>query len=303
MENIRIALDWTPNANHIGILIAKNKGFYESRGLDVTVLNPQEDDYAVTPAKKVEKGEADLALCPTESLLSYRTKADPYPLIALAAVLQEDLSAIAVLNYHKIKSPKELDGHTYASYNAKYEDSIVKQMIKNDGGRGDITIEYPQKLGIWDALLKQGYDSTWIFLNWEGVEADSKGVDYTAFKMADYSIPYSYSPVIAGNEIFISERKKAFKDFIAATSEGYHFAKDNTEEAAEILKGLVEDRYKDVDLEETIRRTVAGAFKDGEWGQMEKKVIEKFIDWIYMKGFESEPIEPSNLYTNEYISG
>lgn len=303
MEKLRIAIDWTPNSNHIGILVAKQKGFYESKGLDVTILDPRDDEYTLTPARKVEKGDADLALCPTESLLSYRTKANPYPLIAIAAVLQEDLSAVAVLNYNKIKSPKDLDGHTYASYNAKYEDSIVRQMIKNDSGKGDITIEYPEKLGIWEALLKKGYDSTWIFLNWEGVEADSKGVDYTAFKMSDYSIPYSYSPVIAIGENTIKSKPSQIKAFVEATSLGFHYAKDNIEEATEILKSKVEDRYKKIDIQKTISLTLDGAFKDGKWGQMDKEVIEKFIDWIYMKGFETERIEPSTVYTNEFISG
>lgn len=29
MTTLKIALDWTPNSNHIGILIAKDLGFYE----------------------------------------------------------------------------------------------------------------------------------------------------------------------------------------------------------------------------------------------------------------------------------
>lgn len=56
------------------------------------------------------------------------------------AILQEDISSIASLKSAQINSPKSLDGKTYASYKARYEDHIVKQMIKNDGGTGKINI-------------------------------------------------------------------------------------------------------------------------------------------------------------------
>ena len=78
MKNFTIALDWTANTNHTGFYVAKGKGFYKEMGLDVTLKTPDKDDYSVTPAKKVELGQADMALCPFESVVSYRTKATPF---------------------------------------------------------------------------------------------------------------------------------------------------------------------------------------------------------------------------------
>ena len=96
MKKLTLALDWTPNINHIGFFIARRNGFYRDIGLDVSILDPADDDYAVTPARKVESGGADTALCPTESIISYRTKPEPFDLTAIAAVFREDLSAVAV---------------------------------------------------------------------------------------------------------------------------------------------------------------------------------------------------------------
>lgn len=36
-------------------------------------------------------------------------------------------------------------------------------------------------------------------MNWEGLQAEAEGIQLNTFKMADYNIPYSYSPVIAAN--------------------------------------------------------------------------------------------------------
>ncbi|MFT5973166.1 MAG: ABC-type nitrate/sulfonate/bicarbonate transport system substrate-binding protein, partial [Cryomorphaceae bacterium] len=54
MDKITLALDWTPNINHIGFFVALEKGFYKELGLEVEIIDPSADNYAVTPAKKVE---------------------------------------------------------------------------------------------------------------------------------------------------------------------------------------------------------------------------------------------------------
>ena len=48
---MRLALDWTPNTNHIGFFIARELGFFNENGLQIEILDPREDDYYLTPAK------------------------------------------------------------------------------------------------------------------------------------------------------------------------------------------------------------------------------------------------------------
>ena len=50
-------------------------------------------------------------------------------------------------------------------------------MIKNDGGIGNINFVYPNKLGIWNTLENMKYDSTWIFLNRECIQAESNNLN------------------------------------------------------------------------------------------------------------------------------
>ena len=53
MKNLTLALDWTPNINHIGFFVAKEKKFFEKRGINLNIVDPLEDNYQITPAKKV----------------------------------------------------------------------------------------------------------------------------------------------------------------------------------------------------------------------------------------------------------
>lgn len=51
-------------------------------------------------------------------------------------------------------------------------------------------------LQIWALCAQEEFDATWVFMGWEGVDAERKGVKLNAFTLADASIPYGYTPVL-----------------------------------------------------------------------------------------------------------
>nr|WP_297919496.1 ABC transporter substrate-binding protein [uncultured Allomuricauda sp.] len=290
MKTFKLALDWTPNINHIGFFIADELGYYRGAGLKVELLNPQEDNYTTTPAKKVELGKADMSLCPFESILSYRTKSRTFDAVAIAAIFQEDLSGIAVLAESALKRPKDLDGKTYASYKARYEDEIVRQMVINDGGRGELDLVYPEKLGIWATLLSKKYDATWIFRNWEGVQAEDKDVPLRTFQLSDYGIPYGYSPVIMASKSAVDLEKEDYAVFLRTTRKGFLYARENPEDAINILKPHVPESDGDIDLLKSQKQSIPAYGTDENWGKMEKNRVHLFIEWLHQKGLETAPL-------------
>ena len=44
MKQIKLALDWTPNINHIGFLVSHELGFYKEKGVDIKIISPDSDD-------------------------------------------------------------------------------------------------------------------------------------------------------------------------------------------------------------------------------------------------------------------
>lgn len=57
MSTVSVALDWTPNTNHTGFYVARNKGFYKEANLDVSILSPHLDEYKATPGKPLTPPE------------------------------------------------------------------------------------------------------------------------------------------------------------------------------------------------------------------------------------------------------
>ena len=157
LEKLRIRLDWTPNTNHSGLYVAQYDGFFRKAGLEVEILPPSQDyAKAETPARALVNGNCDLCIAPSESVISCHTSdtgaGKPRPK-CVAAVLQDDCSAIATRKGAEIKSLKDIGGKVYASYAGRFEPAIVREAVKLSGGNGDeVKFVEPPKLNCFEEV-------------------------------------------------------------------------------------------------------------------------------------------------------
>ena len=312
---IELALDWTPNTNHTGIYVAQAEGYYEEAGVDVSVRSPAVDEYETTPAKQVATGEATVAIAPSESAISYHTHPEYPSLTAVAAVCQTDTSAIAALAESDVDRPADLDGRTYASYDARFEDHIVEQLVRNDGGEGDIDVVTPPKLGIWETLVDGEADATWVFMPWEGLLAERDGVELAPFYLDEYDVPYGYTPVMLAAPGTIEAEPDRLSAFLAATARGYRFAAERPETAADLLAETADgpDLLDDESFLRESQRRLADHYldADGAWGRMAHDRWTSFVEWLLEEDIlttvdGNEPIpadelDAAALYTNELL--
>jgi len=309
-RRLRLALDWTPNTNHTGFYVGLAQGAYQAADIDLELISPEGDNYATTPAKKVELGQADLAVAPSESVISYQTKATPAPLRAIATILARDASAVVSPASRGITRPQQLDGRIYASYAARFEDHIVRAMIKNDGGLGDLWIIYPQRLSLWQLLEEDEADATWVFMPWEGVEAERKQIPLSVFRLADYQIPYGYSPVLLAHDRSIESQADLLRDFLRISQEGFHFAASNPGAAADLLIETAQHpTLSDRDLVLRSQQYLTDYYRqDHPWGYMRPQVWHDFVKWLVAEAILTDSqgeiisyLDPEQLFTNELL--
>lgn len=308
---IRVALDWTPNTIHSGLYLAQERGIYANHSLDVELL-PPDAEYSQTPAKRLEAGEVDLAICPSESCIAYN-ESGKMRLQAIYAILQRDASAIAGRNMSRIRELGQ--GKRYGSYNARYEDNIIAAMVAYDGGSSlspdGLHIERSEcKLSMFEAVKAGRIDATWIFLPWEGVEADemesssnSSSVQIQYFKLADYGIPYGYSPVIARNA-GRSPSDATLKAFVAATREGYEYAMQHTDGAVDVLHAVVSPPRSREFLQKS-QASINEYYTDGHPpGFMEPSNWKTWLSWLENKGLLTGPlpVNVEDVATNEFAT-
>lgn len=298
---IRVALDWTPNTIHSGLFLALAHKLYEDADLSVELLSP-DASYETTPAKRLAVGEVDLVICPSETIIAYNeTDArNPMTLQAIYAILQRDASAIVTCS-DQFKSLKNLESGTYGSYNARYEDSIVRDMVSSAGGKGEKMAIKSEvgKLSLFDAVKKGDLDATWVFMPWEGVEAEMEGVKLNVFRAGDFEIPYGYSPVIARRNDGGLDND-VIKRFVEATRKGYQLAQHEPKAAVEVLRDQASPKRSDEFLLKS-QMAINQFYGDeaAELGKMDGSKWWKWLDWLSGKGLLQEKhLQAGKLFTN-----
>ncbi|TKD15623.1 MAG: ABC transporter substrate-binding protein, partial [Mesorhizobium sp.] len=83
-QTVTVALDWTPNTNHVGLYVAQAKGFYAEAGLDVQIL-PYTDTAAGT---LIANRVADFGILGSIGLFTQRTAGAD--LVATYAIMQTE---------------------------------------------------------------------------------------------------------------------------------------------------------------------------------------------------------------------
>lgn len=308
-RKVSVALDWTPNTNHIGLFVARDKGFYADAGLDVEIL-PYTDTSAGT---LVANHVADFGVAGSIGL--FTQCAAGADLKAVYAVVQKETGRL-VFNADRadIQRPKDLDGKVYGGFGSNWENALIGTLIRNDGGKG--TFE-TVTLGTsaYEALANGKVDFTLEVYTWEGVQAELEGRRQRAFRYADYGVPDEHTTFIASSDAYLSQHPDKAAAFVQATRRGYAFAVENRREAAAMLVGANKDMPADLALiEASLKALVDGHYlarPDGTVGDIDKAKTEAIGDFLFSAGILKDANGKAlakrptfaDYYTNRYLAG
>ena len=231
LQDVSIALDWTLNTNHVGLVVARERGLYDAAGLDVDIL-PFSD---TASSALLAAGAADFAYMTSLGFMSARaTGAD---IVALWATMQHETGRLVYRSDDtEITRPADLEGKTYAGFGSAWEDALISTMIETDGGTpayDTVTLG----TGAYEALAAGRVDFTLEVATWEGVNSTLLGRAQSSFAYADYGIPDQQGGYIGTRADRLAAAPDLVRRFMAATQEGYAWAAQNPEAAAEILIG------------------------------------------------------------------
>ena len=226
---LTVALDWTLNTNHIGLIVARDRGFYADAGLEVEIL-PYSD---TSSAALLAAGKADFGY--VTSLGFMTAKAGGADLVALWATMQHETGRLVYnTDNAAIKRPADLSGKIYAGFGSAWEAALIGTMIRADGG-DPVWDNVTLGTGAYEALATGAVDFTLEVATWEGVNGELLGRRQSSFRYADYGIPDQQNGYIATREEILTSAPDKVAAFMRATQKGYEWAADHPEEAAEVL--------------------------------------------------------------------
>lgn len=227
--DITMALDWTLNTNHIGLVVAREKGYYADEGLNVELL-PYSD---TSSAALLAAGAADFAYLTSLGFMT--AKAGGADITALWATMQHDAGRLVYNTANTaITRPADLSGKAYAGFGSLWEAALIGTMIRNDGG-DPVWDTVTLGTGAYEALATGAVDFTLEVATWEGVNGKLLGREQSSFTYADYGVPDQQNGYIATQGGTLSDHPDVVAGFMRATQAGYAWAADHPSEAADLL--------------------------------------------------------------------
>ncbi|MBZ9868453.1 ABC transporter substrate-binding protein [Mesorhizobium sp. CA15] len=281
-QKITVALDWTVNTNHIGLFVARDKGFYRDAGIEVEILPYADTGSGTLVASQV----ADFGI--SGSLGLFTQKSAGADLKAVYAVVQSETGRV-VFNADRaaIKTPKNLDGLTYGGFGSAWENALISTIIRHDGGKGEFST-VTLGTSAYEALANGAVDFTLEVSTWEGVEAGLKGLKQRSFRYADYGVPDEHTTLIVSSNAFLAANRQAAAAFVQATRRGYAFAVDHAQQAGELLIAANKDTLTNPALvHASLKALNDGHFlksADGAIGTMDKAKMEAMDGYLFASG-------------------
>ncbi|KAB0682801.1 ABC transporter substrate-binding protein [Aureimonas leprariae] len=307
-KRVTVALDWTPNTNHIGLFVAREKGFYGEAGLGVEIL-PYTDTAAGT---LVANGVADFGILSTIGLCTQ--KAAGADLRGVFAVTRKETGRVVFdAGRNDIQRPRDLDGRTYGGFGSAWENALIDSIVRHDGGKGEFRT-VTLGTSAYEALASGAVDFTLEVATWEGVEAELAGRRQRAFTYADYGVPDEHTTLIGSSDGYLAANGDATKAFLAATRRGQLFAAEHAAEAADILIAANGATPLDAELVRASLKTLndGGYLKgpDGAVGTFEPAKIEAMGRYLFEAGIlldaDGKPLTAAPdfaaYYTNSFLA-
>ena len=305
-QTVTIALDWVPNTNHTGIYVAKVQGFFEKQGLDVKILPYSGASTDVL----VSQGKADLGVSFVPSVLVSR--AAGIEVKSVAAIMSKNTEALVVLEDSKYKSPKDLaTGTTYGGFGLPYETPLWTAILKADGATKVDFKNATLNTAAYEAVYQKKVDWSALFLGWEAIEAEERGVKLRLFPFTDYIGEAGNYPsvVFVASDEAIAGKAELLKKALAALDEGYTYASTNPAESAQIMIDENPELQKNTTLVQKSAEYLAPIYApEGVWGQQKEAAFTGLGDLLLeggaLTGPDKKPLTTADFteyFTNDLL--
>jgi ABC-type nitrate/sulfonate/bicarbonate transport system substrate-binding protein len=294
--DVTLVLDWTPNTNHTGLYVAKDKGYYEEEGLNVTIQMPGE----AGADKMVAAGNAQFGVSYQEGVTLARIEG--VPIVSIAAVIQHNTSGFAAPTSKGIKSPKDFEGKKYGGWGSPIEQATLDLLMKKDNADASKVNIISMGDADFFTAVKRDIDFAWIFYAWTGIEAELRGEQVDMVYLTDYAKELDYyTPVIVTSEKLIADQPELVEKFMRATSKGYQFAIDQPEEAGELLAAAEPDLDKELVI--ASQKWLSPRYQDdaARWGEQKLEVWKDYADWMSSNELLEKEFDAHAAFTNDYL--
>jgi len=235
-DALTLQLKWVTQAQFAGYYVAKEKGFYDEAGLDVTIKAGGPD---INPSQVIAGGGADVVLDWMPSALATREKG--VPLVNIAQPFQKSGMMLTCRKETGISKPEDFKGKTLGVWFSGNEYPFLSWMstlgLSTSGGADGVTV-LKQGFNVDPLLQKQADCISTMTYNeyWQVIDAGLPAEELVVFPYEDQGVATLEDGIYT---LEASLKDPAMVDklarFVKASMKGWDWAVANPDEAAMIV--------------------------------------------------------------------
>ena len=299
-DKVTIQLKWVTQAQFAGYYVAKDKGFYDAEGLDVTIKPGGPD---IAPAQVLAGGGADVMVDWMPSALAAREKG--LPLVNIAQPFKSSGMMLTCRKDMGVNSTDDLKGKTLGVWFYGNEYPFLSWMsrlgLATDGSADGVTVlkqgwgVEPLTEGQAACVSTMSYNEYWVVR-----DAGYSPEQLTVFKyQAEGAATLEDGLYVLEKNLGDSNFQDKMVRFVRASMKGWKYAERNPDEAAEIVldndaTGAQTEKHQKRMMGEIAKLTA------GSNGALDPKDFERTVSTLLAGG--SDPViskKPKGAWTHE----
>ena len=297
LEKVTFRLSWVHDLAYAGLYLAKDNGYFEQEGLDVT-LEP--GGFGLDPIKQVASGADQFGIAGAGNLLLARAKG--ISVVAVGIYFQRSGVGYVTRKDSGITSFKQFKGKRVGVQTGTDTDVLYRVLLRRNGLTSEDVEEVPVQYDMAPFLNGQidvlpGYVTNQpITLRDQGfdvnvISADSEGLNY-------------YGSTFITTEKLIEERPDLVRTFMRALQRGWQDAFEHKDQAIAAAQRWAPDFDPDVlpyiydAAMPLIKADIPGVPTNG----MDDERWRITMEVMQMSGMLTEAIDLSEAYTKAFVN-
>jgi putative hydroxymethylpyrimidine transport system substrate-binding protein len=302
-EQVRLMLDFFPNADHAGIYAAQGTGAFEKAGLDVEIETPSDPS---APLKLLAAGRVDLAISYEPELLLARDRGQK--LVAVGALVQKPLTSVMSIGRRAISDPKQLAGKTVGTAGIPYQSAYLKAILDRAGVQPSSVKEVNVGFNLVPAMLSGKVDATLgAYWNYEAIQLAQQRKRPKVIRMEKAGVPTYNELVIVARESDLDAETGGAKvrRFMRALTQGMGALRKDPNSGIDPL--MRANRDLDRRLQEASVKATMPVFFPADraqpFGFMNPAEWAAYGDWMARNRLLRTTPDAGRALTNEFLPG
>lgn len=295
VQKVTLTLDWYPNADHAGVYVAQEKGYFEDEGLEVEIQQPS-DPAAVL--QLVAAGRSEFGISYENEVTN--AAARDIPVQSVMAIMQEPLNSIIALKESGIDGPEDLPGKKigYAgqTFGTAVIDTVMEEAGEDPASVEKVNVGYDLRPALTSKRVDAVVDAYW---NIEAVELKGEGFETNVIRLPEVGVPNYNELLVATSDAYAEEDPETVRRFVAALVRGHEAAIEDPEAARDALLAANEELDPGV-AAETLDLTVP-IFGSGRVGYQDPEEWEAYVEWAVENGVLESGVDVGDAMTNEFL--